>query len=209
MDLLKKLRLNTDLPLWLVNAPDNCRYLFDGLEIKTRPGKEAPVAQLMLFVMDSTDLHTRLVKLNGYIGPETVFWICYPKQTGAIKSDLIKMEPWAFVTEQGYRGQTSVAVNDDWTGMRFTNAPAKKPSQYNIAPELRNIEGIDFVNRTVTLPADALNAMNNYPGMAEQFYKWSFTNKKEAVIAIVDARKEETRKRRIDKLITALSAPKR
>ena len=208
MDLLRKLRLNTELPLWLVNAPDDCLYLFDALEIKSRLGKEAPVAQLMLFVMDSADLHSRLVKLGGYIGPDTLFWICYPKQTGALKSDLIKRDQWSLVTDQGYRGQTSVSINDDWTGMRFTNAPAQKPSQYNIPPEQRNIEGIDFVKRTVTLPADALAAMAQYPGMADQFYKWSFTNKKEAVVAILDAKKEDTRKGRIDKLIATLSTAK-
>ncbi len=66
------------------------------------------------------------------------------------------MKSWDIVFQSGYRPQTSVSINGDWTGLRVTNAPAKKPSTYNIAPEDRNIEGIDFVKRTVQLPADAL-----------------------------------------------------
>ena len=114
------------------------------------------------------------------------------------------MKAWDIVFKSGYRGQTSVSINDTWTGMRFTNAPKKTATICDLPMEERKVEGIDFVNRTVHLPADALSALNKYKGMAAFFSAMSFTHKKEYVQAIVDAKKEETRKRRIEKTIEML-----
>jgi hypothetical protein len=204
MGLLKKLRLKTEEPLYVIGLPDNAAHLFADFEIKEKLQGKKPVGQLLLFAYDSNSFSHYLPKLADYIGHDTLFWICYPKKSGAIASDLIKMEPWQYVFDLGYRGQTSVSVNDDWTGMRFTNAPKAKPTLADIPIEERKVEGIDFVKRTVTLPADALAAVGKYKGMAGFFNSLSFTYKKEQVIAITEAKKEETRQRRIDKMIESL-----
>ncbi len=204
MELLKKLRINLAQPLWLVNAPVDCKLLFEELEIKQKlPGK-MPVDQLILFAEDSGVLAKWIPKLASYIVRDTLFWIAYPKKTGAIVSDLIQMKPWDIVFQSGYRGQTSISINGDWTGMRFTNAPKSKPSIFDLPIEERKVEGIDFVNRTVLLPADALAAVRKH-GMEAFFNAMAFTHKKEHVLAIVEAKKEETRARRIEKMIEMLA----
>jgi hypothetical protein len=204
MELLKKLRINLDEPLWLINAPDNCHGLFPLVDIKEKLSGKQPVGQLMLFVVDSKELNHYLPVVSPYIFPETLFWICYPKKSGAITSDLILMDPWNIIFQSGYRGQTSASINDNWSGLRVTNAPPKKPSTYNIPVAERNIEGIDFVNRTVQLPPDALAAVNKHKGMHGFFNALAFTHKKEHVIAILDAKKQETRMRRIQKMVEML-----
>jgi hypothetical protein len=204
MELLKKLRVNTDQPLFIIDLPDDCQHLFDSVEIKRKLQGKKPVSQLILFAYDSGAFGKYLPQFADYVGHETLFWICYPKKSGAIASDLIKMEPWQYVFDMGYRGQTSVAINDDWTGMRFTSAPKTKSSISDLPMEERVVEGIDFVNRIVSLPADALAAMSKYKGMAEYFYASSFTFKKEQVMAIVESKKQETRERRIEKLVEVL-----
>ena len=113
MELLKKLRIDTDKPLWLINAPSNCLYLFEQLTIKEKTGKEKPVSQLIVFVTDSDELVHYIDKLVSYIGHETLFWIAWPKKSGAVSSDLIHMKSWDVVFNSGYRGQTSVSINDD------------------------------------------------------------------------------------------------
>lgn len=200
MELLKKLRLDTASPLWVVAAPDDIDSILPGVDTTTRAGKIKPVKQLMLFARDSAHLNEQLPRLGPYIGHETLFWICYPKQTGSMTSDLIKMESWNMLPALGYRGQTSVSVNDDWSGMRFTNAPRKKPSQAGLPPEERIAEGIDFVKRTVQLPADAVAVLSKHRGLAEAFDAMSFSHKKEYVMAITEAKKPETRASRINKM---------
>ena len=205
MELLEKLRINTDLPLWLINAPDDdCIDLFSQCIIKDKLGGSKPVSQLILFVVDGKSLTHHLPLLTKYIAHDTLFWICYPKKSGSIISDLILMKPWDIVFQSGYRGQTSVSINDNWTGMRFTNAPKKAPSICDLPMEERKVEGIDFINRTVQLPADALAVVNKHKGMAEFFNAMAFTHKKEHMLAIAEAKKEDTRKRRIEKMVEML-----
>ncbi len=204
MGLLKKLRISTDQPLWLISVPDDCMALFSGCDIKRKLSGSKPVGQLVFFALDGKTLAHQLPKLAPYISPDTVFWICYPKKTGAIASDLVQMRPWDVVFNSGYRGQTSVSVNEDWTGMRFTNAPRKGPSICDLPMEERKVEGIDFVNRTVQLPADAQAALNKHKGLAAFFDDMAFTHKREYVQAIADAKKPETRVRRIEKTVEML-----
>ncbi|MCW3121251.1 MAG: hypothetical protein JWQ38_743 [Flavipsychrobacter sp.] len=204
MELLSKLKIKEDRPVWLINLPDNCRSLFDSLEIKEKPGRTKPLPQVIIFATDSKILTHELNRLTEYIGHDTLLWLCYPKKTGAIKSDLVMMESWNMVFELGYRGQTSVSINNDWTGLRVTNAPRKKPSPADVPMAERKADGIDFVNRTVTLPADAQAAINKYKGMPEFFTAMAFTHKKEYVMAITDAKKEETRIRRIAQMVEML-----
>jgi len=201
MELTKKLKLDLASPLWVVTAPGNIDTILPGVGIHTKAAKKGPVRQLMLFVRDIAALHEQLPKVGPYIGHNTLFWICYPKQTGSISSDLVRMtgSGWDIMASLGYRGQTSVSINDDWTGIRFTNAPRKKPSQAELPQEERKVEGIDFVNRTVQLPADALAVLSQHKGLVEAFDAMAFTHKKEYMMAIADAKKPETRTRRIEK----------
>ena len=206
MNLLSKLRINVEDPVWIINAPGpDCLDLFRQCLIKNKLSGQSPVGQLVLFVIDGKDLAHQLPLLKKYIAPHTLFWICYPKKTGTIVSDLIYMKPWDIVFNSGYRGQTSVSINNDWTGMRFTNAPKKAPSICDVPMEQRKIEGIDFVARTVQLPADVLKLMKKHKGMEASFNAMSFTNKKEFIQSLAEAKKPETRLRRIEKMIEALT----
>jgi hypothetical protein len=204
MELSKKLRLNIQEDLLVVNAPANIAEVLPGIPIRTKLDKTKPATQLMLFAYSSDDLHKHLPKLMECIRHDTLTWICYPKQSGAIQSDLIRMQPWEYVFGLGLRGQTSVSVNDDWTGIRLTTAPPKKPSQAELPPEERKVEGIDFVNRTTTLPADAKAVLAQYKSLEDFFNALAFSHRKEHLLAIADAKKPETRANRIQKMAEML-----
>lgn len=204
MELSKKLRLNTQVDLLVVNAPANVAEVLPGIATRANLGKTKPAAQLVLFAYNSEDLHTHLPRLMEHIGHNTLFWICYPKQTSAMQSDLIRMQPWEYVFGLGLRGQTSVSINDDWTGIRLTTAPPKKPSQAGLPPEERKVEGIDFVTRTTTLPADAKAVLEQYTGLEGFFNSLAFSHRKEHIMAIADAKKPETRANRIQKMAEML-----
>jgi hypothetical protein len=201
MDLVKKLRLNTDQPLWLINVPDDCRTLFPGFEIKEKASKKDQIPQLMLFVMGSKELVHELSIISAHISPDTVFWICYPKKSGSLTSDLVDTKNWDIVYQSGFRAQTAVSVDENWSGLRVTNAPLKTPSLGDIPMEDRKAEGIDFVDRTVKLPDDAMAEVDKHEGMLAFFNAMSFTHKKEYVLAIVEAKQAETRRRRIEKMV--------
>ena len=202
MDLIKKLRVKEETPVHIINAPAECLSLFDGLQVKTSlPGK-TPASQLILFAEDSQTLNSFIYKLEGKLADDVVFWVAYPKKSGRIQSDLISNKGWE-ETFKFYDGVSSVSIDDDWSGMRFKHKGTGKSTWVPI--EERKTEGIDYVARTVTLPPDALKAMKPYKGLDEFFYSMAFTHKKEYMEAIADAKKPETRQRRIEKTIEMVS----
>ena len=60
----------------------------------------------------------------------------------------------------------------------------------------------------MALPPDAVKAMKPYKGLEEFFYSMSFSHTREYIEAIVDAKKPETRKRRIEGMISKVLALK-
>jgi hypothetical protein len=201
MELLTKLRINTGEPLYLVNAPRDLLHLFDSVEVKKAiPGK-IPANQLILFAEDSKTLDSYILRLEGKLSEKVVFWIAYPKKSGKIQSDLTRNDGWKLVFSL-YDGASSASIDDDWSGVRFKPRGSSKSNW--IPMEERKTEGIDYVARTVTLPADALKVMKPYKGLDGFFYGMSFTHKKEYVEAIADAKKPETRQRRIESMIEKL-----
>ncbi len=204
MELLKKLKIKNDVPLHIINAPDNCIELFAMCTIKNNLAHQKTVTQLVLFVQDGKSLLKYFTKLKKYISHDTLFWICYPKKSGKIKSDLVLMQPWNVVLNSGFRGQASVSFNDDWTAMRFTSAPKKAATICDLPMHERKVEGIDFINRTIHLPPDVIAAFRAQKGLQDFFNTMSFTHKKEFMQSIADAKKPETRARRIEKMIEML-----
>ena len=69
----------------------------------------------------------------------------------------------------------------------------------------RSKEFIDYAARTVSLPPDAARAVKKTAGMAAFFDGLAFTHKKEHVDAILQAKRPETRERRIMRMTEMLS----
>ena len=196
--------LKNDVPLHIINAPADCIELFAMCDVRINLVHQKNIDQLILFVEDGASLLKYFTKLKDNILHDTLFWICYPKKSGKIKSDLVLMQPWDVVFNSGFRGQSSVSVNDDWTGMRVTSAPKKTATICDLPMHERKVEGIDFINRTIHLPSDVLAAFSARKGLQDLFNSMSFTHKKEYMQSIADAKKPETRTRRIEKMIDML-----
>ncbi|XZF13865.1 YdeI/OmpD-associated family protein [Chitinophagaceae bacterium MMS25-I14] len=201
MSLLQKMRVNTALPLWVLNMPDECAPLFEGQVVKTGVAAKDKIQQVLLFAKDSKAMGAGLGKIKASLNSNFVGWIAYPKKSSGISTDLTRDDGWDVLTVAGFELVSSIAIDNTWTGMRFKVA-VDRP-----APgELKPVEGIDTENRIVTLPEDALKAMKPFKGLADFFYSLAFTHKKEYVESIVTAKKPETRTRRIEKMIEMVQA---
>lgn len=67
----------------------------------------------------------------------------------------------------------------------------------------------DLEVREVNIPKDALDLLNNNPNAKAYFETLSFTNRKEYIVWIESAKKEETRKNRLDLFIVKLNQRKK
>ena len=92
---------------------------------------------------------------------------------------------------------SSASMDDTWTGMRVKKKDPKATYKREVPIAERKTEGIDYVKRTVKLPKDAVAALKPFKGLEDFFNAMAFTHKKE----YVEAKKPETRQRRIEKMI--------
>ncbi|HYD21823.1 MAG TPA: YdeI/OmpD-associated family protein [Flavipsychrobacter sp.] len=206
MSLLKKLRIDTEKPLWLINAPEEYRHLFEGAELKTKLAGKMQIGQVVFFAEDSVKLNGFVDNIEARVDLDSLIWVAYPKKRSKLESDLSMFSVWDYLYTK-FNGVASAAIDDTWTGMRFKKKDPNKPSGW-IPMEERKTEGVDYINRTVTLPPDAVKAMKPYKGLEVFFYGMSFSHTREYIESIADAKKPETRKRRIEGMITKVLALK-
>lgn len=202
MSITAKLKLQTEKSFWLLNATESARSMFDDFNPKTKIGAKDLMAQVVVFVHNSAELNEWVRRFSGRVTNDVLLWLAYPKKSSNIKSDLGRDTFMEMVP--GFEPVSLVAIDDQWSAMRFRKAGTIKKSIRTVPVEERNTKGIDYINRTAVLPEDALKAMVSYKGLAGFFDTLAFTHKKEYVTAIEAAKKPETRQRRIDAMITKL-----
>lgn len=91
-----------------------------------------------------------------------------------------------------YRGQWMMVVNEAMRDGGMT-----PPGTYTVDIE------VDTAERTVEVPDDLAAAVSE-AGLREAWERQSYTNRKEFVRAVVEAKKPETRARRIEKVVATL-----
>ncbi len=201
MNLINKLKINPGKPVWILNQPEGTDGLFDALPANNKLKLKDKVGQVVFFVESRLELEGIFSKLVEQMEEDAVCWAAYPKKSSGIISDLVRDDGWEIISASGYQVVTSISINEDWTGIRVRKPDPNATYKRAIPMGERVTEGIDYVNRTAVLPVDALKAMKSFKGLEAFFNSMSFTHKREYVEAIVEAKKPETRQRRIDKMI--------
>lgn len=194
--------MKPDVPLVILHLPADCTALFGDAEYRTTRPRSGKIAQLIFFARNAAAIRDQFVPLVNQLASDPLVWVIYPKKSGNIKSDLSMTDGWVPVFNAGMTGVTSAAINDNWSALRVRPESLVKNALAPIAE--RSNEFVNYVSRTVTLPPDALRVVRDTPGMAACFDALAFTHKKEHVEAILQAKKPETRVRRIERMITML-----
>lgn len=203
MSILKKLRFK-DGKAYILNMPETCQSLFEGADVSQKL-PSGSIAQILLFAIDKKSLSKGVTKILPKLEDEALFWVAYPKKSGSVVSDITRDSGWDVLSEAGYDPVTQIAIDTDWSALRFRKSEAIGEKLRDIPMKDRKVEGIDFVNRVVTLPEDVKESIAPYPELLSYFNELSFSHQKEYVQYIVEAKKAETRARRISKMVDMLS----
>jgi hypothetical protein len=109
------------------------------------------------------------------------------------------------VTINGYTYRNTVAVMG---GAFMIGVAAEHREKAKVAggDVIDVVLELDTAPREVTVPADLAKALKAHAGARKAFDGMSYTNRKELVRAIEDAKTEETRQRRIAKAVSAARA---
>jgi len=113
----------TPLPAKLGITPGS-RVLLDGapddvpLDGQRRPGRE-PYDVVLLFAPDAARLHTRWPALAPRVTTAGRLWVCWPKKSSGVPTDLTENVVRDFGLAQGLVDVKVCAVDATWSGLAF------------------------------------------------------------------------------------------
>jgi hypothetical protein len=74
---------------------------------------------ILLFVRDLRSLEVKLQPTIGKMAPATALWICWPKKTSPLATDLSETEVRELGLASGIVDIKVCAVDEDWSGHKF------------------------------------------------------------------------------------------
>jgi hypothetical protein len=74
---------------------------------------------LLAYVHDRAELAEAAAEVASAYRAGGHLWIAYPKKSGAIRSDLTRDHGFEPLAALGLLAVTQIAVNDDWSALRF------------------------------------------------------------------------------------------
>jgi len=216
MTLIQKLKTKPGAVV-VINSPGDILAEFKSLKpaASIPSGAKQRFDFALLFTTNSKELETTWKRIIPALKDDAVFWVAYPKKSSGIKSDLAGMSSGGWTVHAGSPWQpvAAVSINDTWTGVRFKLAPNLENERREAASqELRDADGtlvVDRVNRVVQPPKDLAAVLSKHREAKAFFDELSFTNRKEYVMWIVDAKKSETRTNRVAAVLEKIVSGKK
>ena len=85
------------------------------------------------FAQQVKDINNLMEQLGPLLTPEDpVLWIAYPKKSSKkYKSDLSRDHGWEAVGEAGFEGVRQIAIDSDWSALRFRKVAFIKTMKRN------------------------------------------------------------------------------
>ncbi len=211
--LLEKLQLKDEKTLLIQGLPSSIEKQFAKLNYAknvTPLLKSKKVDFALLFALSQQQLNNVLKEVFPALTEDTKLWVAYPKTTSKIVSDLNRDCSWDFLTGREYESVRQVALDHVWTAMRFKKTD-KIPNRSRSFSEMKSNETnrVDFEKRLVVPPVELGKLFTKHKDAQEFFSSLSFTNQKEYISWIEGAKKEATRKRRLETALEKLLAGKK
>ncbi len=116
----KKLGIKAGARVLLDGAPADLALepLPDGVQIHQRASRE-PYDVVLLFTPDAGRLHERWAGAVACLQTAGRLWICWPKKSSGVPSDLTENVIRDYGLEQGLVDVKVCAVDDTWSGLAF------------------------------------------------------------------------------------------
>ena len=122
-DVWGKLNLKDHQEIVIVNAPASFEpevKALDGVTVKRKPADVKAIGFFLAFVTtqrEVDDLATIVAKKSV---PDAVVWFAYPKGSSKkYKSEINRDSGWAVMGKAGFEPVRMVAIDEDWSAVRF------------------------------------------------------------------------------------------
>lgn len=133
MKLVEKLNYKGEERIAVINAEEKFNVIFsDELRdviIDKEIDPRFPYNFILLFVknVSEVELYTPVALHN--LMADGVLWFSYPKKTSKVySSDIDRDHGWKALNDSGFHGIRMIALDDNWSAMRFRNVRYIKSS---------------------------------------------------------------------------------
>lgn len=203
-----KLKIKVGDTLLTINEPSGFQKGLNGLPKGVKvveSGKDYD--QVHWFVLNRAQLEKEMSKVMKLLRPGVMVWVYYPKGTSKLQTDLTRDKGWDCLLAEGDKLTwiSLISFDDTWSVFGFrakTEADRKKEARPKEEREI--FKWVNPQTKEVRLPDDLTTALKKNKKASAYFNTLSFSNKKEYIEWIVTAKREETRKERVDGTIERL-----
>lgn len=119
--LVKKLRIQPGQHIMFMNPPDGyigkLGDLPEGVQIVEKSSAEPDFVQL--FVKNIAELEEYAPAAIKSIKYDGLLWVCYPKKSSKVETDISRDVGWEVMAENGLRPVTQVSIDETWSALRF------------------------------------------------------------------------------------------
>ena len=92
---------------------------YSATPLTTKLGAKPGADVVVYFTTSRVELERRFAKLKRTLAPADGLWIAYPKQSSKLDTDLTFAEVQRIGLDAGLVDNKSVAVDADWSAVRF------------------------------------------------------------------------------------------
>ena len=204
--LSQKLRIKEGDVLLTLYAPADFKSKLEGLPGGVTLGNNLEdYDQIHWFVKDRQQMEKELSMTLKLLKQDVLCWIYYPKGTSKIQTDLTRDKGWdELLKHDELQWISLISFDDTWSTFAFRLKTEKDRQKQNKPKERPVVDYIDTGKKIVRLPDDFEKALTRNKKANEFLQSLSFTNKKEYVAWIVTAKRDETRKERVNGSIERL-----
>lgn len=126
--LFKKLNLK-EQEIVVISAPDEFKKEMEaitkaGYKLTAIPStginKVKETEFILSFVQNAAEVEKIINAIDKKLSPDAVVWFAYPKGTSKkYKAEVNRDNGWQALGKKGFEAVRSVAIDNDWTGLRF------------------------------------------------------------------------------------------
>ncbi len=125
--IFKKLNFKGQTQILVLNAPESFHPVMNEMvhltQIDTTYQDDVKYPFQLIFTEMAADLSKAIDGLEGKLEGDSILWFAYPKKSSKnYKSDIYRdSEAWIKLGALNYEGVRQVAIDADWSALRFRN----------------------------------------------------------------------------------------
>jgi hypothetical protein len=122
--LFKKLNFKEQSELFVLNVPDNLLHHLDAMKlfatVKQQVSTQDEINFALIFAITQKQLDDAIHAIAPKLKGDAIFWVAYPKGSSKkYKCEFNRDKGWQTMGSYGMEGVRQVAIDEDWSALRF------------------------------------------------------------------------------------------